>query len=83
MYAIVICMNRRRKSVIPEIKIIAPSVETGLDESLSQISYQNRKLSFSSEIYRSNEEDTRSYCSRYYLIHAPKLDFISILQIAL
>lgn len=63
-------VNRRRGSVIPEIRVLAPSLERGLDDSYqhisSKMSYPSTNLTNSPEIYRSYEDGTDTD-NRYYL----------------
>lgn len=63
-------VNRRRGSVIPEIRVLAPSLEQGLDDSYqlisSKMSYPSPELTNSPEIYRSHEDGTGTD-NRYYL----------------
>lgn len=71
------CMYRRKTSVIPEIRVVAPSLERGLDEdipyvlhspSISQSPIISDSLiaSYSAKIYRSyDDDDTHKDSSRY------------------
>lgn len=72
-------MHRRRKSILPEIRILAPSLERGLDDdspkileleetpNFSQTPNFSNSLNVSSlpKIYRSYEDDTDNDSSRY------------------
>lgn len=59
-------ITRRRESIIPEIRVVAPSLDRGLDESSPQITHQSPKLTHISDIYRSYEmDDSCTDCSRY------------------
>lgn len=63
-------VNRRRGSVIPEIRVLAPSLERGLDDFYQNIppkmSYPSTNLTNSLQIYRSYEDGTDTD-NRYYL----------------
>lgn len=71
-------MNRRRASLVPEIRVLAPSMERGLDDSYQQISqdlspkFSNTpsNITNSPKIYRSYEDGTVTGSNRYYLDNA-------------
>lgn len=66
--------NRRRESIIPEIRVVAPSFDRGLDESSPHITHQSPKLTHISDIYQSYEDvDSRTDCSRYKLAQSTEL----------
>lgn len=67
--------RRRRGSLVPEIRVLAPSLERGLDDSHQQYSqHMSPKISgspsnvtYSRQIYRSYDDDTDTSNNRYYL----------------
>lgn len=68
-------MYRRRTSILPEIRVLAPSLERGLDDSWPQISQSPEipespsSLTNSPHIYRSHDDIT-SESSRYIWVYS-------------
>lgn len=58
-------MYRRRASILPEIRVLAPSLERGLDDSWPLTSQVQTPSVQSLQIYQSREDITRSESSRY------------------
>lgn len=60
---------RRRPSILPEIRVLAPSLERGLDDywPLDSELPDSPSLVQSLKIYQSHDDFTRSDSSRYYI----------------
>lgn len=59
---------RRRPSVLPEIRVLAPSLERGLDDYWpldSELPDSRSSFAQSLKIYQSHDDFTRSESSRY------------------